>query len=75
MSFVFIRGRTPDGEYLESKQVGLIDTLLVRNVCCAFTVVQGEHVKCRQIECNIAHELRGTGMKTKPVLICNIISF
>jgi len=49
MSLVFIRGRTPDGEYLELKLVGVLDTLLVRTVCYALMVVQGEHVKCRQI--------------------------
>jgi hypothetical protein len=49
MSFVFVRGKTRDGEYLELKQVGVIDTLLVRNVRYASMVVQGEYVKCRQI--------------------------
>lgn len=49
MSLVFIRGRTPDGECLELKLVGVLDMLLVRTMCYALMVVQGEPVKCRQI--------------------------
>jgi len=42
-------GSTPDGEYVGLKQVGVVDTPLVRTVCYALMVVQGERVKCRQI--------------------------
>jgi hypothetical protein len=37
--------------------------------------IQDVQIKCVPFYCNIAHELKGTGMKAKHILVDNIIKF
>jgi hypothetical protein len=41
----------------------------------AFILIQGVHMKCIPFYCNITHELKGTGMKTKRIWVGYMIKF